>query len=74
MAIDNVFIEQPQRQHPDDLASVGVPQRKRVEDGAGAERGDEGVDLRHLDEQAVDQPISAAHATTMRIASGHGTP
>ena len=29
--------------------------RKRVEDGAGAERGDEGVDLRHLDQKPIDQ-------------------
>ena len=50
-----IHLNKPLRQHPDDLALIGMPQGKRVEDGAGAERGDEGVDLRHLHEQPVDQ-------------------
>ena len=47
------------RQRADDLPAVGVPERQRVEDGAGAERRDEGVDLRDLDQQAVDQADEA---------------
>ena len=43
------------RQHADDLPAAGVPQRDRVEHGAGAERGDEAVDLRDLDQQAVQE-------------------
>ena len=55
-AIESVLIrDEAWRQHADDLAPVGVPERERVQDGAGAERGDEGVDLRDFDKQAVDQ-------------------
>ena len=36
------------------LPATAVPQRHRVDDGAGAERGDEGIDLHHLDQQAVE--------------------
>ena len=55
-AIDSVLIrDEAWGQHADDLAPVGVPESERVQDRAGAERGDEGVDLRHFDEQAVDQ-------------------
>ena len=47
--------DEARRQRADDLAAVGVPQRERIEDRAGAERGDERIDLRDLDEEAVDQ-------------------
>ena len=45
----------PGGERADELAPVGEPQRDRIEDRAGAERGDEGVDLRHLDQDAVEE-------------------
>ena len=41
------------RQDAHDLPPAGVPQRQRIENGAGAERGDEAVDLGHFDQEAV---------------------
>ena len=55
-----VDIDEALRQLSDDLTPAGVPERERVEDRAGAERGDERVDLRDLDEQSVDQAGEAA--------------
>jgi hypothetical protein len=46
-------------QHAHHLASAGVPERDRIEHGAGAERGDEGVDLRDLDQKAVEHAEQA---------------
>ena len=65
----------PGGERADDLPPVGEPERERIEDRAGAERGDEGVDLRDLDEEAVEQARRAPRrASTSRIASGQGTP
>ena len=47
--------DEARRERADELAPLGEPERERVEDRAGAERGDERVDLRHLDEEAVEQ-------------------
>ena len=65
----------PRRQHADDLPAVGVPERDRIDDGAGAERGDEAVDPRDLDEEAVEQPEQAAgDAARSATAIGQGRP
>ena len=67
--------DEARRQRADDLAALGVPERERIEDRAGAERGDERVDLRDLDQHAVDEADAAPAAQiTIRTASGHGTP
>ena len=46
----------------DELGAVGVPAADAVEDGADAERGDEGVDLGVFDQHAVDPADQAAGA------------
>src|SRR3984893_7757072 len=61
-----VDADEARGQQTADLAPIGMPKGKRVEDGAGAERGDEGVDLRHFEEQALDQAAqrAAGHKNT----------
>jgi hypothetical protein len=48
------------RQHADHLPAAGVPERDGIEHRAGAERGDEAVDARDLDQQAVEQADGGA--------------
>src|SRR6185437_3588180 len=55
-----VDVEKTLRQHAHHLAAVRVPERQRVKDGTGAQRRDEAVDLRHLDEEAVDEAHESA--------------
>ena len=53
--------EELRRQVAKHLLAAGVPGVQAVEDGAGAERGDEGVDLHPRHQEAVDQPDERAH-------------
>ena len=55
-----VDIHEALRQHTDYLTPIGVPERKRIQDGAGPQRRDEGINLGDLDEDSVDQPRGAA--------------
>ena len=52
--------EEAVRQRADHLPAAGVPERDRVEHRAGAERGDEAVDLRDLDQHAVEEADDGA--------------
>src|ERR1700733_2285818 len=47
--------EKARRKRPYNLASVRMPKRERIEDRADAQRGDERINLRHFDQQAVDE-------------------
>src|SRR6185312_2034561 len=52
------------RQVADNLAPAGVPKRERVQNRASPQRRDKGVDLRHLDQHAVeeaDEPGASNH-------------
>ena len=62
------------RQHADDLTAAGMPESRSRRGRSGAERRDERVDLRDLDQYAIERPTPAPSANTLSTATGQGKP